>query len=147
MEGASAATVAYAAMAVSTVASVAVSIDAQQKARKDQKKAADRQDAANEARRQAEMRQQFRQERIRRADILQQSQNTGVTGSSGEAGALSSLATQLSSNMGYNTAMNQNAKAISNLQQSAADHMGTANTAEGIGRAANSIFAAYGSFK
>jgi hypothetical protein len=49
-----------------------------------------------------ERRQQIRDERIKQARIMQAGENSGTAGSSGEAGALGSLATQLDTNIGFN---------------------------------------------
>ncbi len=59
-------------------------------------KAQNAQAAANERRR------QIREERVRRARILQSSENTGVEGSSGEAGAIGSLETTFATAVGEN---------------------------------------------
>lgn len=74
----------------------------------------------------AERRQQVREQRIQRARILQASENTGTAGSSGEGGALGSLSTQLSANLGMNQAGYQRGQRISMFNQNAADFMGQA---------------------
>lgn len=68
-----------------------------------------------------EQRQQIREERVRRARILQSAQNTGTAASSGEFGAVGSLATGLSSNIGANLGAIQRGQQISTLNQNAAD--------------------------
>lgn len=68
-----------------------------------------------------EARQQIREERVRRARVLQSAQNTGTAFSSGEFGALGSLSTGLSANMGANRGALQRGQQISLFQQNAAD--------------------------
>lgn len=79
-------------------------------------------------RRQQDIRDQIRAERIKRAQILQASRDTGVYGSSGESGAISSLSSQIGSNIGNITRQGNTATSIANYQQSAADAMGRAAT-------------------
>lgn len=63
-----------------------------------------------------------RRELIRKQGILRQSsQNTGTAGSSGEFGALSSLETGLSTNIGSNLGAQQSASNISDLAQTNAN--------------------------
>lgn len=147
MEGATAATIAYAVSAAAAVAGTAYSINEQRQARGDQKKASAEQAAMAQQRQAAEARQQYREERIRRAQILQQSENTGVSESSGILGAMGTLSTQLSSNQGYNLGQIQKANNISIFQQNAEDAMGRARTGEAVGSAVSNIFSAYGKFK
>ena len=90
------------------------SADEQRKARQEQK-ASQAQQAAEEKRK------MVREERVRRAKILQASENTGVADSSGEAGALGSLATQFSSNTGSNNSSARQGQMIGNYNQAAAD--------------------------
>ena len=81
--------------------------NAQQNAQEEQK--------AQAAAAQADSRRaQIREERVRRARILQSSENTGMTESSGAAGALSGLNTNLQSNLGR-----QAGAALSGERQSA----------------------------
>lgn len=93
------------AAAVSTIASVSAQKDAKGRARdaaasEDRARAEQKALAAGKA--MNEQRQQIREERVRRARILQSAENTGVSESSGEAGAVGSLSTNLGTNLGFN---------------------------------------------
>lgn len=72
-----------------------------------------------------ERRSQIREERVRRAKILQASEDTGVAGSSGEFGAIGSLSTTLSNNLGINAGRAEAGNRIGGYMQNAAD-FGTA---------------------
>lgn len=74
-----------------------------------------------------ERRQQIREERVRRARILQSSENLGVSGSSGEIGAVGALSTNLSSNIGDNIGALDTARTISGFSQRQADFVSAAN--------------------
>lgn len=118
----------FAALAVFFVATTAYSIDQSEKGRSARNKAADKQKQAQQEQKAqlaqqaaAERRTKIREERVRRARILQAGQNTGTAGSSGEFGAMSGLATDLSSNLGFNLGQLQSANNRSDLLQGAAD--------------------------
>lgn len=120
--------------AVVAVVGTVNSVIQQQEAKKNAGRAADEQrktqmeQRAAQARQQAEeKRKMVREERVRRAKILQSSENTGVSGSSGETGALGSLSTQLSTNIGSNLGAKQNGENISRFSQNAADFGTAAN--------------------
>lgn len=136
---------AYAALAVTTVSTVK-QVQSQQEAAKEGKKARREQEAMNAARAAQERRQQIREERIRRARILQASENTGVTESSGQLGAEGGLATQLSGNVGFNRGQIRSAGLISDFQQNAQDAADTANLWGQVGQLSGSIFSATGGF-
>lgn len=136
---------AYAALAVTAVSTVK-QIQSQQEAAKEGKKARREQEAMNAARAAQERRQQIREERIRRARILQASENTGVTESSGQIGAEGGLATQLSGNMGFNRGQIRSAGLISDFQQNAQDAADAANLWGQVGQLSSSIFTASGGF-
>ena len=136
-----------AALITAIVASTAYSIKQQQEARSEQKKAAKEQGAANAERAAAERRQQIREERIRRAQIEQASANTGTIASSGSMGATGGLSTTLASNLGFNLSQITHASNISSFNQSAANSMGRAQTAEQLGSLATSIFSVTASAK
>lgn len=109
---------------VGTVSSVVAQQDAKSNAKKsaEQQRRAQAEQRAVQARQAAEeRRKQVREERVRRAKILQSSENTGVSGSSGEVGALGSLSTQLASNIGSNLGAARSGELISGFNQSAAD--------------------------
>lgn len=125
----------------------AVSIDAQQ----DAKSAAARQNRAQNRIRASqraqntsdaarERRQQVRDERIRRARIIAASENTGVSESSGELGALGSLSTQFASNIGTNLGKLKTAEDVSIFSQQAANAAGDQFSAQARGQLSNSIF-------
>lgn len=101
------------------------SMDASRQAAKRQERAQRRvqseQRAGNAAEQARERRQQVREERVKRARILQASQNTGVSGSTGEVGAVSGLSTQLDTNLGMNIGRAQRGDAISIFSQQAAE--------------------------
>lgn len=136
-----------AALVTAIVASTAYSIKQQQEARSEQKKAAKEQGAANAERAAAERRQQIREERIRRAQIEQASANTGTIASSGSMGATGGLSTTLAGNLGFNLSQITHASNISAFNQSAANSMGRAQTAEQLGSLATSIFSVTASAK
>lgn len=109
--------------------------DAQDAARRDQenanaeqRKAREEQKAAQAAQSAAERRTQIREERVKRARLLQSGVNSGVTGSSGEAGASGGLSTQLNTNIGFNLGQQQAASNISDAGQNAADFLSSANS-------------------
>lgn len=137
---------AEAAFAAIAIGSAYVQNEQQRKAAGEQKDARKEQQAMNAAQAAQERRQQIREERIRRARILQASENTGVTASSGEIGSVGGMATQLQSNVGFNRGMQRSADAISNFQQNAQDAMDRAAMAQQIGQLGQSIFGAMGSF-
>jgi hypothetical protein len=93
----------------------------------------------------AERRQQIREERVKRARVMQASQNTGVAGGSGEAGALSSLSTQLGSNVGFNQSMIQSGERMSIFAQQAATAQYKGQQAALLGSFANSAASFSGS--
>lgn len=122
--------------AVIAIAGTGYSIQQQQEAKKEQKKAANEQRkiqseqrAQNEAAASQERRKQLREERIRRSKILAASEAAGTVGSSGEVGALGSLSTTLSSNLGSNRAALNSASDISLFSQNAANFTSAANQA------------------
>lgn len=100
-----------------------------------------------------ERRQQVREERVRRAQILQSAANTGVADSSGEAGALGSLSTNLSNNLGMNEGSRQAGQRMSIFSQNAASYQSRAQQSDfnagmasqwaGLG---GSLFSAAGGF-
>lgn len=127
--------------------------DAARDAAAAQKRMAREQEAVNAQRAAQERRQQIREERVRRAQILQSSENLGTGGSSGEFGALSSLTSTLSSNIGANTSSLASASRISALSQQSADAQSRGlqaqNTAQMWGQVSGfgkSIFSQAGGF-
>lgn len=107
-----------------------------------QRQAQSEQAAQNTAKAAAERRQQVRDERIRIARIDQSAANTGTTGSSGELGATSSIATQTSNNVGINLGAIQAGNNISALNQQAADSIFQGQQAASTAQDFGSIFGA-----
>lgn len=93
-----------------------------------------------------ERRKLVREERVRRARILQSGINTGTDGSSGEAGALGSLSTQLNSNLGFNAGTLARAGNISVFNQQAFDAGQDAAKFDQLYSMSSSIFQANGGF-
>ena len=109
--------------------------------------------ANNAAQAAAERRSQIREERVRRARIMQSSENTGVDSSSGEAGALGSLATGLGSNIGSNLGRIASANRVSEYNQNIATFQGDAQNSlfkaqkyDSMASLGSSIFSAAGGF-
>jgi|ERR1700749_833185 len=117
----------------------------QQQARKDQKKAAGIAAAQNTVANQNSIRDQVRQQRIRTAQIMQASENTGTTGSSGALGGVSALASQSGANIGT---INENANTQTGLlsaQNSANANLSQAATWGAVGSLASSTFNVFSS--
>ena len=112
-------TVALAALAVSS-ASTVYSIAEQRKAGKAQQEGQDIATAQQKSIDLANRRQQLREERIRRAQIEQAAANQGAGGSSGEAGAISALGSQVGSNIASISQGQLAASGISNAMSRAA---------------------------
>lgn len=128
--------------AIGTGASLAAGQEARSDAKQSraaQEKAASEQRAQNAAQSAQERRQQIREERVRRARILQSSENTGASGSSGEIGATASLSTQLSSNIGINLGRLQGAENLSIFGQQEADARFGMAKAENLGRLGSTL--------
>lgn len=136
--------------AVSTVvaaAAVAVAAGSAYAAHQEQAAAADDQkDAAevaqNEQKAQAaaQRRQQIREERVKRAAVVQSSQNSGVSESSGSLGAQSVLGTQTGISISNLDRSSASSDAIGNSQQSAVDHQTSAGNWQALGGVAGSVF-------
>jgi hypothetical protein len=126
---------------VATIASLAFSAystmqqqDAQDEARskqaqsdEEQRKIRAEQKASQAAQSAAERRSQLREERLKRARVIQSGENTGVTGSSGVAGAIGNMNTQLQGNIGFNVGQERSAGAIGVASQNSADFLSSAN--------------------
>lgn len=133
--------VAVAAVAVAA-GSAYMSAQAQKDAASDRKKAGQVSSAEQSAQRTQNRRQQVREERVRRAQIMQSSQNTGVSQSSGELGATSALGTLISSNVATQSRQQNSSNAISAYGQSAANNELASQQWSGIGSIAGSVFGA-----
>ena len=117
----------------------------------EQRKAQSEQTALNFQQQAQERRNQVREERVKRAKLLQGSENGGTADSSGEYGAMGSLATALSSNLGINAGRAQAGANIGGYLQNAADFglaaqqaVAGAQSWDQIGALAGSIFSASG---
>ena len=120
---------AIAAAVISTVG-VAVSVEANADAAEDQQRI---QEASNFEARQTATRRKVRERRIAEARLRQSAANTGVGGSSGEAGAISSIATQFAS-----------AGSATMFAQQQGDRMGQVRSDLAKGQAVGSIIQAGG---
>lgn len=87
-----------------------------------------------------ERRQAIRQTLMQRSAIQQQAQVLGVTDTSGFAGGMSSLSSQLGSNLGYGNQQSGISSQISNLKSSA-------STLSGLGGIAFNVGTNYEEFK
>lgn len=85
-------------------------------------------------------RRQVREQRVRQAQIEQASINTGVGASSGEAGAISSLATNVMSNVAVNAGQTRTAGTVGGLAQSAADTQTTSALWGAAGQLGGQVF-------
>jgi hypothetical protein len=131
--------VAVAAVAVAA-GSMYMSSQEAKAAAKDRKKAGQVSQAESAANRNNNRRQQVREERVRRAQIMQGSQNTGVSQSSGELGATSALGTLISANVATQSRQQNSSDAIASWSQKAADSDLSSQTWSGIGSIAGSVF-------
>lgn len=106
----------------------------------EESKARNEQKALNYQQQAQERRAQIREERVRRAKILQSAENGGAAGSSGEAGAIGSLSTQLNANLGLNLGRQQAANTIGGYMQNAANFGTAAMSASASAQNADSLF-------
>lgn len=88
----------------------------------------------------ATARRKIKEARVARARLLQNSEAAGTTGSSGEAGGLASLNTQLATNLADQTGQANTSRAISASNRSLAKSQFVAGTVGAIAGAAQSIF-------
>ena len=138
------------ALATSTILAIAslvvaagsayVSYKQNQQAAREQRKARAVSTAESAAKQQQDIRMQVRQERIKRAQIIQASQNTGVSLSSGSLGGQGALSTQIGGNIGQISRESNSNQAISQFGQSAADASGRAATFAQVSGLASSSF-------
>lgn len=136
--------IAGAALATSALSAVEQQKQAKRSA-KAQEKIRNEERAQNVSRQLAERRQQIREERIKRARVLQSAENTGTAFSSGESGALSSLGTQLGSNLGFNQSMIRSGERISTFAQESANAQARGQSAALLGNLALSAAPVAGS--
>lgn len=155
------------ALATATIATIGLAISAgglilgQQQARSSQRSARSAAEEASRARAEEsaqgdrnaaqERRQQIREERIKRAQIMNQAALTGTSNSSGEAGAIGGMASQLGSNLGMNQGSILRGQRISGFMQNQSDFMTAAQSASNragtyrqVGQLGGSLFAQAG---
>jgi hypothetical protein len=130
---------AIAAVVVAAAASYQQSRQAKAAA-KERKEAAAISQAEQAAQQNNNRRAQVREERVRRAQILQNSQNTGVSQSSGELGSTSALGTLISGNLASMQRQQNSASGIGVAQQSAAEADLRGAQWGAIGGVATSVF-------
>jgi len=85
-------------------------------------------------------RRKVKEARVARARLMQSSDAFGTTGSSGEAGALSGLNTQLAGNLARQTGQANTANALSAVSQDLADKQFVTGTIGAVAGVAQSIF-------
>lgn len=119
----------------------------------EQRKAKAEQAAMNAQAAAAERRQQVREERIKRARILQASENSGSTDSSGMFGAASGLASQLGAAIGTNLGTEAGTNRLNQFMQTAADfgtaasrNLNSAQAAQNLFGLSTTVFNAAGGF-
>ncbi len=111
----------------------------QRKAVRKQERAQDVQENQQKASEAAQRRQKVRAERVRGAQIKQASSNLGVSGSSGESGAITALSTNTATSLAASAGATNTAVQLGNLnqqatraQQVAGEHGAMANLAFGV---------------
>lgn len=129
-----------------SAASTAYSISENRQAGKEQQEAKDISTAQQKSVDLANRRQQIREERIRRAQIEQAAANQGAGGSSGEAGAISALGSQVGSNIASINQGQKAAEGIGNAMSAAAGSAQRAQVAQGVANLSGTIFQASGGF-
>jgi len=110
---------------------------------KAQKKAAKKQDKLNALQAQRERRQSIREARIQRAQVLNSGVQVGAGDSSSVAGGISSVASQLGSNLGFSNQTEKLGKAINKDLRSASNFSALA----GFGGALTSFGFGAGAFQ
>lgn len=127
--------------AVVVTAASAYQQSRQAKAAASERKEAGRVQQAEQAAQQNQnRRQQVREERVRRATLIQNSQNTGVSQSSGELGATSALGSLIGGNLAGMQRQQNSSAAIGGLNQSAADADLRGSQWQAIGQVSSSVF-------
>lgn len=119
--------------ATAAVVGTAVSATAQAKAAEE---SAEVQAAASFDRRQTNIRKRIRERRILEGRIRNQAVQQGTGGSSGEAGALSSLATQFASGTSADLFAESSSKRLGDIQTKATKQVGVGNLISSFGSAA-----------
>lgn len=114
--------------------------EANMRSAEEQRKAKAEQGAINAQQQAQERRNQIREERVRRAKIIQSSENTGTSYSSGELGATGGLSTQLGNNIGQNVGRAAAGERIGQFNQNAADWQLNAQNASSDAQSAGGMF-------
>lgn len=133
--------VAYAALAISA-ASAYKSHEAQKDAAAEQKEANKIKTAQQKAADLAAIRQKAREARIRRAQIIAAAEGAGVSGSSGESGAISGVTQNFGIQTAFQAGQAQASQAISVHMNEAAKYETDASRWQTIGTISNSVFGA-----
>lgn len=136
--------VAYAALALSAYSVVKQHKEAK-KAASSQREASRISNNSQRASDIAQRRQQYREERIRRAQIIAQASAAGVSGSSGEAGAIAGLDTNLGISTAFTSSKALASEGISTALSNASKSEERAGTWGQIGQISNTVFGATGS--
>ena len=124
------------AAAVAVTVGTAYSINRQRAAHKEQRRANQAQERLQQARQVRENQQSVRARRAAAAQVMARSEAMGVAGSSGEAGAISSIGAQTGANIGFAGMQRGIGSQISSFNQAAATAAGRAqlgSTIAGIG--------------
>lgn len=131
-------------VAAAALAATAASAYEQRKqaktAAKERKEAAAIGSAEQQAQQMDQRRQQLREERVRRAQILQASENTGVSASSGQLGSVSALGANTGANVSSLSRQANSALGIGAASQRAANADLRSQEAAAIGGIASNVF-------
>jgi len=138
-------TIAIVGLAVAA-AGAAVGVQQQAAAAKDQRKAAKEQRKAAAQQAARERRQSIREGRLARGQALNVAGQVGAGESSGLAGGLSGISTQVASNIGFSQQQEAFGANIVKFQQRANKASSRAATAQGISSIGSSVFSAAGGF-
>lgn len=121
-----------AALAISSLALTGASISQSRRAEKSQREGNRVREVQTNIQTMKERRNQIREARIRRAQLLVASEASGTVGSSAEVGAIGSIQSQLSSNIGYLSGTRDRSNLISLYNQRAASSTSRANIASSL---------------
>jgi hypothetical protein len=128
-----------AASAVGGVMQASAQASAAKKSARAQREAIDIETASQQISDRESRRQAIREERVRRAQVLQASETSGVTNSSGSLGATSSLGTSLGSAVGFQSGQTKAAMGIGAANQRLVDARLSGELAGARGNAFQSI--------
>ena len=125
---------------VATVVSAGASIVGAKQAADAQEESNEIQSAQQKMNDVSAARRKVKEARVARARLMQSSDAFGTTGSSGEAGALSGLNTQLAGNLARQTGQANTANALSAVSQDLADKQFITGSIGAVAGVAQSIF-------